>query len=62
MVEHYHPDKTDVCKDAVSIPGMSVTYVLSDISKSLNYIHQEAFVAYVKICRKNSSTVVIAVP
>ena len=35
MVEHYHPDKNDVCKDAVSIPGMSVTYVLS---KSLEKI------------------------
>ena len=29
MVEHYYTDKIDVCKDAVSIPGMSMTYVLN---------------------------------
>ena len=32
MAEHYYPDKIDVCKDAVSIPGMSMTCV---INKSL---------------------------
>ena len=29
MVEQYYPDESDVCKDAVSIPGISMTYVLS---------------------------------
>ena len=28
MVEQYYPDKIDACKDAVSIPGISMTYVL----------------------------------
>ena len=27
--EQYHPDKIDMLKDAVSIPGISMTYVLS---------------------------------
>ena len=29
MAERYYPDKIDVCKDAVSIPGISMTYVLN---------------------------------
>ena len=29
MAGHYYPDKIDVCKDAVSIPGISMTYVLN---------------------------------
>ena len=29
MVEQYYPDNIDVCKDAVSIPGISMTYVLN---------------------------------
>ena len=29
MAGQYYPDKIDVCKDAVSIPGISMTYVLS---------------------------------
>ena len=29
MAEQYYPDKTDVCKDAVSIPGISMAYVLN---------------------------------
>ena len=28
MAEQYYPDKIDVCKDAVSIPGVSITCVL----------------------------------
>ena len=27
MAGQYYPDKSDVCKDAVSIPGISMTYV-----------------------------------
>ena len=29
MTEQYYPDKIDVCKDPVSIPGISMTYVLT---------------------------------
>ena len=29
MAGQYYPDKSNVCKDAVSIPGISMTYVLS---------------------------------
>ena len=29
MTEHYYSDKTVVCKDTVSIPGISMTYVLN---------------------------------
>ena len=29
MAGQYYPDKIDVCKDAVSIPGISMTYVLN---------------------------------
>ena len=36
--EEYYPDKTDMLKDAVSIPGISMTYVLNkalDSNKNL---------------------------
>ena len=29
MAEQYYSHKTDVCKDVVSIPGISMTYVLN---------------------------------
>ena len=29
IAEQYYPDKIDVCKDPVSIPGISMTYVLN---------------------------------
>ena len=29
MAWQYYPDKIDVCKDAVVIPGISMTYVLN---------------------------------
>ena len=29
MAGQYYPDKSDVCKDAVSIPGISMIYVLN---------------------------------
>ena len=32
IAEQYYPDKIDVCKDAVGIPGISMTYV---VNKSL---------------------------
>ena len=47
MVKQYYPDKNDVCKDVVSIPGISMTYVLSKSlkkTKGLSYIHQQTFV------------------
>ena len=31
MGKHYYPDKIDVCKDTVSIPGISKTYVLNKL-------------------------------
>ena len=42
MAEQYYPDKVDVCKDALSIQGISMTYVLNKSlrkTKSLSYIH-----------------------
>ena len=33
MAEQYYPDKTDVCKDAVSIPDISMSYVLNKSSE-----------------------------
>ena len=29
MAELHYPDKIDICKDAVGIPGISMTYVLN---------------------------------
>ena len=58
MAEHYYPDKIDVCKNAVSILGISMTYVLNKFlkkTKSLSYIHRGAFVTYVEIYGKSSS-------
>ena len=64
MAGQYYPDKIDVIKDAVSIPGISITYVLNkslEETKSLSYIHQGVFVIYVEIYEKSSSTVVVMV-
>ena len=64
MAEQYYPDKIDVCKDAVSISGISMTYVLNkslEKTKGLSYTHREAFVTYVEINEKSSSTVVVTV-
>ena len=33
MAGQFYPDKIDVCKDAVSIPGISMTYVLNKFLK-----------------------------
>ena len=64
--EQYYLDKIDVCKDAVSIPGISMTYVLNKSlekkTKGLSYIHREAFITYVKINKKSSITLVVMVP
>ena len=34
--KQYNPDKIDMCKDAVSIPGISMTYVLNKLLKINN--------------------------
>ena len=65
MAKQYYTDNIEVCKDTVSIPGISMAYVLSkslEKTKSLSYIHQEVFATYVKIKKKSSSTVVVTVP
>ena len=31
MARQYYPDKIDICKDAVSIPDISMTYVLNKV-------------------------------
>ena len=65
MAGQYCPDKIDVCKDAYSTPGISMTYVLNKSLKktrSFNYIYQEAFITYVEITEKSSSTVVVTMP
>ena len=65
MAEQYYPDKIDVCKDALSIPCISMAYVLNkslEKTKGLSYIHQGAFISYVEINEKSSSTVVVMAP
>ena len=63
MAGQSYPDKTDVCKGAVTIPGISVTYVLNkSLEKNLSHIHHGVFVTYVEIYGKSSSTVVVMVP
>ena len=52
MAGQYYPDKIDIWKEAVNIPGISVTYVLKkslEKTKSLSYVHKGAFVIYVEI-------------
>ena len=54
MAEQYYPDKIDVCKDAVSIPDISMTYVLNKpLQKNFFCIHQETFVTYVEVYKKS---------
>ena len=44
-VEQYYPNKIDVCKDAISIQGISMKYVLNkSLKKDL-----EAFITSVEI-------------
>ena len=63
MAGQYYTDKIDVCKNAVSMPGISVTYVLKKFSgkktKSLSYIQQGTLVTYFEINEKSSGTVVV---
>ena len=48
MAGQYYPDKIDVCKDAVSIPGISMTYVLN---KSLEKIKKLELYSPGSICQ-----------
>ena len=34
MAGQYYPDKIDICKDVVSIPGISMKYVLGNKQKA----------------------------
>ena len=66
MPGQYYPDKIDVCKDSVSIPGTSMTYVLSKSlekkNKKLELYSPGLFVTDVEINEKSFSTVVVTVP
>ena len=65
MAGRYYPDKINVCKNAVSIPGTSMTYVLNkslEKTKGVSYTHQGEFVTYAKIYGESSNTVVVIVP
>ena len=50
MAEQYYPYKIDVCKDAVGISGISITYVLSKSLKKNKRLELNG---------KSSSTVVV---
>ena len=53
MAEQYYPDNIDVCKDVVSIPGISMTYVLNkslEIKKKLELYSPEGIC---HLCRDN---------
>ena len=65
MAAQYYPNKIDLCKDVVGIPGISMTYVLNkslEKTRGFSYIHQEVFVTYVEINEKSPSAVVVMVP
>ena len=65
MAEQYCSDNTDVCKDAVSTPCISKARVLDKSlrkTRSLSYMHQEAFITYVKINKKSFRTFILIMP
>ena len=65
MAWQYYPNKIDICKDAVSIPGVSMTYVLNkslEKTNNLSYIHHEAFITYAETNKRSSSTAVVMEP
>ena len=39
----YYPDEIDLLKDAVSIPGISMMYVLNEASKRRKYSEPDLF-------------------
>ena len=66
MAGQYYLDKIDISKDAVSIPGKSMTYVLNKSlekkQKAWVIVTKGEFVTYVEINEKSSSTVVVMAP
>lgn len=68
MAMQYYPDKINVCKDAVSITGMSMTYVLNkslEKDKTLELFAPGSYLSYmtnVEINVKNCRVVVAMVP
>ena len=64
MVEQYYPDKIVGCKDAVSIPGISMTYVLKKSLKKNKGLESYSPGGICHLCRiymKSSSTVFVMV-
>ena len=54
MAEQYYPDKIDACKDAVSIPGISMTSVLNkslEKNKKLELGHLSLMLGYMRRAR-----------
>ena len=58
-----------VCKDAVSIPDISMTYVLNKSLEKYKGLElyspggiYNIFITYVEVCKKNFSTAVLMVP
>ena len=65
MAKQYYPDKIDICKNAVSISAISMTYVLNkslEKNKRLVLYSPGAFVTYAGINEKSSGTVVVMAP
>ena len=66
MAEQYYLDKTDACKDAGSIPGILITYVLKkswEKNKKLElYSPGSICDIHVEINGKSFSTVVVKAP
>ena len=66
MAGQYYLDKIDLSKDAVGIPGKSMTYVLNKSlekkQKAWVIVTKGEFVTYVEINEKSSSTVVVMAP
>ena len=65
MAGQYYPDKIDVCKDAVSIPGISMTEVLNkslEKKQKTRAIFTRGHLSFIEIYEKSSSTVVVMVP
>ena len=67
MAGQYYLDKIDICKDAVSIPGISVTYVLRKSLKKNKKLELYSPGGICYLCRDKreelqSSTVVVLVP
>ena len=68
MAMQYYLDKINVCKDAVSITGMSMTYVLNkslEKDKTLELFAPGSYLSYmtnVEINVKNCRVVVAMVP